>query len=91
MGISTLIDNDLPMLYRELRDTTAVYNGTAIDVIYDTDYEISSVKEKIIRVQAKDVIGLSNSDTITIDGADYKVISFNEMTDGREIVIGLEK
>ena len=91
MSINTLIDNDLPFLYKELRDTTAVYNGNTIDVIFDTDYEISSVKEKVIKVQSKDVAGLSNSDTIAIDGTDYKIITFNEMPDGREIVIGLEK
>ena len=91
MGLNTSIDNDLPYLYKELKDATAVYNGVDIDVIFDTDYEVSSIKEKVVRVQSKDVAGLSNGDVITMNGIDYKVITFQVSPDSRETTIGLEK
>jgi len=91
MGINTLMEDDLQLIYDELYDAKATFKGNEISVFFSPDYEIQSSKEKIITAQSKDVSGITNSDVLAIDGIDYKVITFNESADGRETTIGLEK
>ena len=91
MSINTLIEDDLQLIYDELYDDKALYKGNSISLFFSNDYEIQSAKERVITVQSKDVVGLSNSDTITIDNVVHKVISFTPSNDGKETVIGLEK
>jgi len=91
MSINTLIEEDLQLIYDELYDDKALFKGKSIGVFYANDYDISSVREKVVTVQTKDVIGISNSDIFTINSIDYKVITFSLTSDAKETIIGLEK
>ena len=91
MNINTLQAIDIANLYAELYDDKALFNGTEISVIYDSDYEVQSLKEKTIRVLTSSVPLLSNSDIFTINGTIYKVIAFQQMPNGMETIIGLER
>jgi len=91
MSINTLIVDDLQLIYDELYDAKATFKGNEISVFFANDYEVQSSKEKVLRVQSKDVVGISNSDVITLDGADYKVITFIPDANGLETTVGLEK
>lgn len=91
MGLNTLIENDLQLIYDELYDVKALYKNVSLSVFFSDDYEVQSSKEKVITAQSKDVAEISNSDIFTIGGIDYKVITFNHSPDGLETTIGLEK
>jgi len=90
MALRQMIEDDINLLYSELYDTKATFNGAEINVIYDSTYEVQSVREKVLRVQASDVVGITNSDTITIGNDDYRVISYLPTSDNLEMIIGVE-
>ena len=91
MSVKTLFQDDLDLIYSELYDDKALFRGTEISVFYAKDYEVQGSKEKVITAQSNSVSGISNSDTVTINSVDYKVISFLTDQDGLETTIGLEK
>ena len=91
MSIKTLLQDDLDLIYDELYDDKATYKDKEISVFYAKDYEVQSSKERVITAKSKDVIGINNSDTVTIGTIDYRVISFYNEPDGLETTIGLEK
>jgi len=90
MALKQMIENDINLLYSELYDAKAYFNGDEINVIYDNTYDVQSVREKVLRVQASDVVGISNSDTITIEDKVYRVISYLPTSDELEMIIGVE-
>ncbi len=90
MSNKTLIQDDLQLIYDELYDDKALFKGNEISVFYAKDFEVQSSKERVITVQSKDVLGITNSDIVTIGTVDHKVISFYNEPDGFETTIGLE-
>jgi len=90
MSINALFQEDLQSLYADLYDAKATFRGEEISVIYDSTYDVQSIREKVIRVQASKVVGISNSDTISIGDDIYRVISFLPTADGLEMIIGVE-
>ena len=90
MGGIAQFQADLQSLYNDLYDAKATFKGAEISVIYDNTYEVQSIREKVLRVQANDVVGISNSDTITIGSDVYRVISYLPTNDGLEMIIGVE-
>ena len=90
MGGIAQFQADLQSLYNDLYDVKATFKGSEISVIYDNTYEVQSIREKVLRVQANDVVGISNSDTISIGDDIYRVISFLPTADGLEMIIGVE-
>lgn len=91
MSIKALIQDDLDLIYDELYDDKAIYKEKEISVFYAKDYEVQSNKERVITAKSKDVVGISNSDVITINNVVHKVISYYKEPEGLEVVIGLEK
>ena len=90
MALKQMIANDINLLYSELYNAKATFKGAEISVIYDNTYEVQSIREKVLRVQANDVVGISNSDTVTIGSDIYRVISYLPTNDGLEMIIGVE-
>ncbi len=91
MSLKESIVNDLPLIYKELADVQATFKGNPIYAFFDDNYDVENIRQKVIRVQSSDVQGITNADTITIDGITHKVIMFEKTPDGFEMIIGLEK
>ena len=91
MSLRESVAADLPNIYKELADVQVGYRGNQIYAFYDDNYEVESMRQKVIRVQDSDVTGITNADTIDIAGTTYKVVMFQQTADGLEMIIGLEK
>lgn len=91
MSLKESIVQDLPLIYKELADTQVDFKGNLIYAFYDDNYDVENIRQKVIKVQASDVSGITNADTIEIDGITHKVIMFEKTPDGFEMIIGLEK
>ena len=91
MSLRESIVQDLPHIYKELADAQVVFRGSSIYAFFDDNYDVESMRQKVLRVQEGDVAGITNDDTIEIDGVAHKVIMFEKTADGLEMIVGVEK
>ena len=91
MSLRESIVQDLPHIYKELADAQVVFRGNTIYAFFDDNYDVDSIRQKVLRVQESDVAGITNADAIEIDGVSHKVIMFEKTADGLEMIVGVEK
>lgn len=91
MGLNVSMSDKLPSLYETLADIKVSYNGNDIYAFYDDDYEVSSLKDKVLKVQKNDVPNLANGDIMNIDSVPSTVINYQPTRDGLEMIIGLRE
>jgi len=91
MSLRESIVSDLPNIYKELADAQVTFKGNQIYAFFDDNYDVESIRQKVLRVQESDVVGITNADTIDIGGVAHKVIMFEKTADGLEMIIGVEK
>ncbi len=79
---------DLAVIYNtEEFAINATYKGGEIPVLFENDYEVESISNKVISTPTAGVLDIKSGDKFVIDGQNYKCINFDHLKTFTTIIV----